>query len=939
MELFVLNEQIAVMEAQLQQAADSERLPLLLSLAWQLRQRDTPRAAALVQQAAQVLEHVPAGTRQQHLPRLHLIQAELNWLMADCASARQLAHQALQGFAALGDTTGRADAQCLLIWIAHDSADWSGRRRALEAAMLAVAGSSTDPVRALAVEACFARFDVCINIAQSQQRWSARLNQEPAQSVPTAAYWVQDLLAHIALSAQERVQAIRHFSASCTLALASGQNMRALLAARQIAALLMHFNVWHGALEWMERCCQLARQGGWQTALTDAEVTSAQILHHLQRHEQACLLLRRVLDCPMPDQRTCAILLQLGQQELACQHWEPALTVFCRLQLLAKQHKWQQQLSQAQRGQAQARLELGQTEAALALAQAAQTSARAHVAEQVAALQVLAAIHLRPNHPAAARLALQYLQQALALQNNMTPPQIGDDLLDQLADAHASLGQHQQAFEFASQAAQLRQQQHERAAANRTLAMQVSHQSEQAGVQEMHARQLAAEARRAEILQQTSATLEHLGAIGQEITAHLEVNQVFEVLQRHVHHLLDVSFMAIFLMEPDGSAMQLAWGRDGEQALPAMRLLMDDSDTELNWLQCVREQQPVLQHLDPTLDGSNWIPGSQPTLSRMSAPLCLGEQVLGMITIQSRKRNAYGPREEKIFRTLCAYSAIALSNADTHGELAQAHQMLQATQQQLILQEKMAGLGTLTAGVAHEINNPTNFVHVAAQNQRVDIAEFAEFVAHLVEADTAPEILQAFDQRFARLQDNIRTMLNGTGRIKTIVQDLRAFTRLGASQKQALQLSQCLHSTLNLVRASWLEKVEFSTEFGFDPVIECWPALLNQVFMNLLVTACQSIDQKRLQQPHMGRGKLVIRLRQQGNALLVQFEDNGIGMDGPTLARMREPFFTPHETGTGTGSGMGLSVAFGIVQKHGGQLDIKSVPGAGSCFSILLPLA
>jgi signal transduction histidine kinase/ligand-binding sensor domain-containing protein len=272
----------------------------------------------------------------------------------------------------------------------------------------------------------------------------------------------------------------------------------------------------------------------------------------------------------------------------------------------------------------------------------------------------------------------------------------------------------------------------------------------------------------------------------------------------------------------------------------------------------------------------------------------------------------------------------------THAELASAHQDLKQTQHQLVLREKMAGLGTLTAGVAHEINNPTNFAHVAAQNQRANLIEFEQFVGQLFDDEVDPAIVQAFSQRFAELQSNVNTMLNGTDRIKAIVKDLRSFTRLDEAEKKTVHLSECLTATVNLVRTSWQEQVEFISEFSDDPPCECWPALLNQVAMNLLVNGCQAIAARRMADGSGAKGHLWLRLRENAGWLAVQIEDDGIGMSPQLQQRILEPFFTTREVGSG--SGMGLAISYGIIQKHGGRLDIVSTPGQGSCFTLHLPV-
>jgi predicted ATPase/signal transduction histidine kinase len=262
---------------------------------------------------------------------------------------------------------------------------------------------------------------------------------------------------------------------------------------------------------------------------------------------------------------------------------------------------------------------------------------------------------------------------------------------------------------------------------------------------------------------------------------------------------------------------------------------------------------------------------------------------------------------------------------------------LRATQVNLIQSEKMAGLGTLTAGVAHEINNPTNFVHVATQNQRADLEEFERFLMGLLADDPDPDTVAEFTRRFARLRDNLATMLNGTERIIRIVKDLRSFSRLDEAEKKSVPLSECINGTLNLMRSSWLDKVEFITEIAFDPQYDCWPRLINQVFMNLLINGCQAIEAKQQQSGSSERGRLWLRLRQAPGELIAEVEDNGIGIEKAILPRILEPFFTTKEVGSGTG--LGLSISYGIIQKHHGTLKINSTPGVGSCFTIHLPYA
>ncbi len=268
-------------------------------------------------------------------------------------------------------------------------------------------------------------------------------------------------------------------------------------------------------------------------------------------------------------------------------------------------------------------------------------------------------------------------------------------------------------------------------------------------------------------------------------------------------------------------------------------------------------------------------------------------------------------------------------------EVEQKNAEILATQQQLIQSEKMASLGTLTAGVAHEINNPTNFVHVSVQNLQVDLASFEQFIFELAGEDADQEILQSFRERFTPLYDHLATIKDGTERIKVIVQDLRAFTQLDVIDKKAVDISQCLLSTVHLVQTKYLETAEFITDFSPAPPLLCYAAQLNQVFMNLIVNACDAIKQKQRQRNCTQPGRIDIKCYGDEQQIVIEVTDNGCGMDKTTQSKLFEPFFTTKSVGEGTG--LGMSISYGIVKKHGGKFKVTSQPGVGSSFTLILP--
>lgn len=267
------------------------------------------------------------------------------------------------------------------------------------------------------------------------------------------------------------------------------------------------------------------------------------------------------------------------------------------------------------------------------------------------------------------------------------------------------------------------------------------------------------------------------------------------------------------------------------------------------------------------------------------------------------------------------------------------HEALMAAQQQLVQSEKMSSLGGLVAGVAHEINNPANFTRLAAENLERDILRLQDFLQGLTDENSDPELLAILEQRFSRLDQQLSLIHDGTRRLSLIVGDLRSFSRLDESEAQIARPDDGLAATLNLVRAQYSDSITITLQqdnpeaSGF-----CYPAALNQVFMNLAVNACQAITERAQQEGRrdIPLGALRVQTRLEGDCWLAEFHDDGNGMSELTRQRIFEPFFTTKDVGAGTG--LGLSVSYGIVRKHQGEISVQSTPGQGSCFCIRLPL-
>jgi len=267
--------------------------------------------------------------------------------------------------------------------------------------------------------------------------------------------------------------------------------------------------------------------------------------------------------------------------------------------------------------------------------------------------------------------------------------------------------------------------------------------------------------------------------------------------------------------------------------------------------------------------------------------------------------------------------------------LALLNLQLQEAHKTIIIQEKMSSLGTLTAGVAHEINNPVNFTNAAVYMMKEEIVIIKDYLKDLAGGDKADEkVLQSFEDKFAKLIGLTNTATEGSNRIKTIVQDLRLFSRLDDEQKDKITLAAILKSTKHLVKTQFKD-IEIVLDVIEDPLINGFPAKLSQVFMNIIVNACQAIESRKELNVQLV-GNINISLYEKNNYVYIEFQDNGCGMDEETLQKVFDPFFTTKDVGSGTG--LGMAISFGIIEEQGGLIDITSVINEGSLITIKLPI-
>ncbi len=298
-------------------------------------------------------------------------------------------------------------------------------------------------------------------------------------------------------------------------------------------------------------------------------------------------------------------------------------------------------------------------------------------------------------------------------------------------------------------------------------------------------------------------------------------------------------------------------------------------------------------------------------------------------------RNPYKETESEAVGTVVILHDITVMKKMTDA-LEETNRELKATQATIIQQEKMASLGQLAAGVAHEINNPMSFIssNLATLSKYSDrLSEFIDIQDRAIGGDDTVELDKErkrlkVDHITGDLKDLIAESVDGAERIRKIVMDLKVFSRPDRVEETGYaDIKECLESTISIVWNELKYKATLKKEYGELPQTKCYPQQLNQVFMNLLVNAAQSIE---------GQGEITIRTWRKGDSIYVSIADTGCGIPPENVGKLFDPFFTTKEIGKGTG--LGLSISYDIVKRHNGDISVESELGKGTEFTITIPV-
>lgn len=355
----------------------------------------------------------------------------------------------------------------------------------------------------------------------------------------------------------------------------------------------------------------------------------------------------------------------------------------------------------------------------------------------------------------------------------------------------------------------------------------------------------------------------------------------------------------------------------------------------------------ILSHIEPGLLSVGQLDQAPEFKSAIVAILAIQDRSIGIISLDNTLReDAFSDDDLKLLNSFAAHAAVAIENARLFTELEdhktslekkvdERTRELRHAHAQLIQSEKMASLGQLTAGVAHEINNPITFLYSNLPHLETYIRSFKEMLQALESRIDAAERAKIDSLKrsadFEYIWEDIDRLMNsyrtGAERIKDIVDILRNFSRVDEKDLKLANLNEGIESTLTLIQKQYTDRIQVVKDLGAIREIECLPGQLNQVIMNVVINAMQAIPD---------RGTVTVRTRQKGEWVELSVIDDGIGMTPEVTSRMFEPFFTTKPVGTGTG--LGLSISYGIIERHHGKIEVDSTPGEGTALVIRLPM-
>ena len=679
MDFFADEATVAALKSRLD-GASAAPAEVLSELAWYLRQRDTRQALALADQ-------IDAGPLIPDVIRVrtNLVRAEVAMLFGDLLRARNLLATAESISAACGDACGEGDTHLLSAALAHGQGDLSSFHAHTEQAAHCFARAGDRRRQRLA--------DAFTSLARvyADPRMDDHMARQPGDDGDAAVAVLLGLASALrSFQAGDNAQAAAELTRLLGPAESAGMVQMRLHIGVSLSAALSNLDDKHAALECLERTLELARETGWPLVIGDALALLGNLTCEMGQPERAITLLKEAQEwlSIVPDARANAIVstylghaeLSAGQVEEALRHAEAGRTTL----------SWAVRID-ATLLAARALRRLGKVEEAKATAQEAVVISEQHNLPvwHVEALRTLAEIHVAHPTLGEEQMPLSLLERARSIVDHLGGHAEAVALLNQLSHAYEAAGDMSSALTAERQARSKASRAERKRVDNLLTLLEMRHKSERERADAEHQRDLArAEAARAHELESSLDTLESLGRIGREIIANLELSNVLNALVTHLGKLMHVSYVGMSVLESNGRLMVRRGIEEGE-VLPERRVSLDDPNSLA--AQSARERREILTEWDKGARNPSHIPGTKAMGVAWFGPLLVSDELVGVLTIQSSQKGAYGEREQLILRTLSAYVAVAVANARAYTRLGEQHARL------MLVEAEMRRLATTDA--------------------------------------------------------------------------------------------------------------------------------------------------------------------------------------------------------------------------------------------------
>ncbi|MCF6438198.1 ATP-binding protein [Pseudoalteromonas luteoviolacea] len=440
------------------------------------------------------------------------------------------------------------------------------------------------------------------------------------------------------------------------------------------------------------------------------------------------------------------------------------------------------------------------------------------------------------------------------------------------------------------------------------------------------------------LVQSRTENISMLGTIGQEITSTLHLGSVLDRVYKHVNKLMNADVFVVGILDLPSQRILCQLAIEQGEKLTPFEYSLTDLRRPAVW--CINNQKELVvnrieelkqyvEYVAAPVSGAN-------TESLIYLPLIIDKHVLGCITVQSFKPAAFNDNDVQMLRTIANYTAIALANAEsvekletTFTQLKEAHDNLQQTQEQLVQQEKMASLGRLVSGVAHEINTPLGISITASSHAMKELGECQGlFDSSKLTKRKLHSFLEVMSESLYLLESNLSRAAQLVKNFKQVAVDQ------SIEERGEVNLGQYLEDILMSLRPKW-KHTEIVVETNFDDgiVLSTYPGAIAQVLTNLIEN---SVRHGFEEGKHAG--KIEISLQHKASHIEWRFVDNGVGMSKETLAKVFDPFYTTRRSAGGTG--LGMHIVYNIVtQKLHGEITCQSAHHQGCQFGIKLPMS